>query len=354
MNSKDFFEAVRLLGAEKGVSEDALLEGIRKAIVTAVKADYANKDIVFCEIDAEKSNISVFVRKNVVDEVTDSVTQVSVDTAKRFNPNAVAGESVDIALETREVSRIAASKGKHILRQAIIEAEQNKIRAEFQNKEREVVTAKVIRVDPVSRDAVVEIGKITERLPRDEQLEKDNFKEGDLVKIYVSDIRESAKGIRGKITRRATDFVKKLIEAQVPETTDEVVKIMAVSREPGVRSKVAVASTDANVDPVGSCIGQDRSRINSVVEMLSGEKIDLIKYSEDPAEFVAAALAPSKVINVEILSQDERSCRVTVPNDQLSLAIGNSGLNARLAARLTGWKIDIRPETEEKVINFDE
>ncbi len=354
MNNKEFFEAVRLLGKEKNIAQDALLDGIQKAIVTAVKRDYNNKDIVFCEIDEDKKDMRVFVRKNVVTEVLDPDEDMTVEQAKRFKPNALAGDIIEIELETKEVSRIAAEKGKHILRQAIREAEHGQIREEFQSKNQEIVTAKISKIDPVTLDAFVEIGKITERLLRTEQLPTDNFTEGDLVKVYIAEVREATKGPKATISRTHPGLVRRLLESEVPEIFDGTVEIKSVSREAGSRSKIAVYSADENVDPVGACIGQRGARVNKIVDLLGGEKLDIVRYSDDPAAFVAAALAPADVISVTVESEEEKSCKVVVPNSQLSLAIGNKGQNARLAAKLTGWKIDINPETEEAVINFDE
>ncbi len=354
MNNSEFFEAVRLLSKEKNINQEALLEGIQRAIVTAVKRDYNNKDIVFCEIDKEESRIRVFVRKNVVSEIVDPDEDMLVEQAQRFKKTALAGDIIEIELETKEVSRIAAEKGKHILRQAIREAEHGQIREEFQNKNQEIVTAKVTKVDPETLDAFVEIGKISERLLRTEQLPTDRLKEGDLIKVYIADIRDATKGPRATISRTHPGLVRRLLESEVPEIFDGLVEIKSVSREAGSRSKIAVYSADENVDPVGACIGQRGARVNRIVDQLGGEKLDIVRYSENPAEYVAAALAPADVISVEILSEEDRSCRVVVPNNQLSLAIGNKGQNARLAAKLTGWKIDINPETEEPVISFDD
>ena len=354
MNNSEFFEAVRLLSKEKNINQEALLEGIQRAIVTAVKRDYNNKDIVFCEIDKDEATIRVFVRKNVVSEIVDPDEDMLVEQAQRFKKNALAGDIIEIELETKEVSRIAAEKGKHILRQAIREAEHGQIREEFQNKNQEIVTAKVMKVDPETLDAFVEIGKISERLLRTEQLPSDRLREGDLVKVYIAEVRDATKGPRATISRTHPGLVRRLLESEVPEIFDGLVEIKSVSREAGSRSKIAVYSADENVDPVGACIGQRGARVNKIVDQLGGEKLDIVRYSENPAEYVAAALAPADVISVEVLSEEERSCRVVVPNNQLSLAIGNKGQNARLAAKLTGWKIDINPETEEPVINFDE
>lgn len=354
MSNKEFFEAVKLLSVEKNVPIEVLLEGIQRAIVTAVKRDYSNKDIVFCEMNPDKNTLRVFVRKNVVNEIVDPDEDLLVEQAKRFKATAIAGDIVEIELETKEVSRIAAEKGKHILRQVISEASKNQLYAEFQNKNQDIITVKVARVDPVTQDAFVEIGKITERLARTEQLPTDNLKEGDLVKVYISDVKDAAKGPRATISRTHPGLVRRLLESEVPEIFDGTVEIKSVSREAGSRSKVAVYSADENVDPVGACIGQRGARINKIVDQLGGEKIDVVKYSENPAEYIAASLAPADVISVTIINEEEHYCKVIVPNNQLSLAIGNKGQNARLAARLTGWKkIDINPETEEETINFD-
>ncbi|MCQ2475855.1 MAG: transcription termination factor NusA [Clostridia bacterium] len=354
MSNKEFFEAVKLLSVEKNVPIEVLLEGIQRAIVTAVKRDYNNKDIVFCEMNPDKNTLRVFVRKNVVNEIVDPDEDLLVEQAKRFKASAVAGDIIEIELETKEVSRIAAEKGKHILRQVISEASKNQLYAEFQNKNQDIITVKVARVDPATKDAFVEIGKITERLARTEQLPTDDLKEGDLVKVYISDVKDAAKGPRATISRTHPGLVRRLLESEVPEIFDGTVEIKSVAREAGSRSKVAVYSADENVDPVGACIGQRGARINKIVDQLGGEKMDVVKYSENPAEFIAAALAPADVISVTIVNEEEHYCKVIVPNNQLSLAIGNKGQNARLAARLTGWKkIDINPETEEETINFD-
>ncbi|MBQ4626550.1 MAG: transcription termination/antitermination protein NusA [Clostridia bacterium] len=354
MNNSEFFEAVRLLGKEKGISEDLLFEGIQRAIVTAVKRDYNNKDIVFCEINADEKDMRVFVRKNVVSEIVDPDEDMLPEQAQRFKKNALPGDIIEIELETKEVSRIAAEKGKHILRQAIREAEHGQMREEFHNKNQEIVTAKISKIDPQTLDAIVEIGKITGKLLRSEQLPTDSFTEGDLVKVYIADVKDAVKGPRATISRTHPGLVRRLLESEVPEIFDGTVEIKSVSREAGSRSKIAVYSADENVDPVGACIGQRGARVNKIVDQLGGEKLDVVRYSENPAEFVAASLAPADVISVTVISEEEKSCKVVVPNSQLSLAIGNKGQNARLAAKLTGWKIDINPENEEPVINFDE
>ena len=275
MKNTEFFEAVRYLAKEKKISEDLLFEGIQRAIVTAVKRDYNNKDIVFCEIDSEEDLFRVFVRKNVVTEILDPDEDMTVDQARRFKKTAVAGDIIEIELETKEVSRIAAEKGKHILRQAIREAEHGQIKAEFENKKQEIVTAKVTKIDPETLDAFVEIGKISERLLRSEQLPTDNFNVGDIVKVYIAEIREATRGPKATISRTHPGLVRRLLESEVPEIYDGTVEIMSVSREAGSRSKIAVHSADENVDPVGACIGQRGVRINKIVDILGGIDIEL-------------------------------------------------------------------------------
>lgn len=356
MNNNELFEALRLLSKEKNIPMDVLCDGIQRAIVTAVKRDYNNKDIVFCDIDPEAQEMRVYLRKNVVSEIYDPDTDLLPEQAERYKANALPGDIVEIALETQEVSRIAADKGKHVLRQGIREAEHGQIRDEFQSRNQEIVTAKVQRIDAVTGDAVVEIGRLEELLPRSEQLPEETFREGDLIKVYIVDVKDLNRKIpKATISRTHPGLVRRLFESEVPEIYDGTVEIKAVSREAGSRTKIAVYSADADVDPVGACIGPRGQRVGKIVDLLSGEKIDIVRYSEQPEEFIAAALAPADVLDVEIDPTQEKVCRVIVPDDQLSLAIGNKGQNARLAARLTGWKIDIKPESGESqpLINLD-
>ncbi len=353
MKNNEFFEAVSAMAHDKGVPETVLYDAIAKSIVTSVKRDYGDRDIAFCEINPEKNSVKVFIRKTVVEEVEDEYAEITLEDALKLKKRIKIGDTIDITLDTREVSRIAAVKGKHLIRQNINDAEQERKRIELQDKNQELASAKIIKVDPETLDALIEIGKVVERLPRAEQLPTDRFNEGDYTKVYISDVKEGTKGPKAMVSRTHPGLVRRLLEIEVPEILDGTVEIRSISREAGSRSKIAVYSADENVDPVGACIGQKGVRVNKIVEALGGEKLDVVNYSDDPAKYVAASLAPADVISVEILDADEHSCRVTVPNSQLSLAIGNKGQNARLAARLTGWKIDIKPEFEEPVIKFD-
>ena len=344
--NREFFEALRLLAKEKRIQMDALCDGIQKAIVTAVKRDYNNKDIVFCEIDPEKQEMKVYVRKNVVSEISDPDCDLLPEQAQQYKSGAVPGDIVEIPLETKEVSRIAADKGKHVLRQGIREAEHGQLREEFQSKNQEIITAKVQRIEPDTGDAILEIGKFEEILPKSEQMPDETFKEGDIIKVYVVDVKDLARKYpKCTLSRTHPGLVKRLFENEVPEIFDGTVEIKAVSREAGSRTKIAVSSSDENVDAVGACIGPRGARVGKIVDLLGGEKIDIVRYDEDPAAFVAASLAPAEVLSVDVDAEAENVCTVIVPAGQLSLAIGNKGQNARLAAKLTGWKIDIKPDT---------
>lgn len=343
--SKEFFEAVKMLEEEKGIPADYLYEKIAGAIIVAAKHDFNGKDIVFCEIDPEKEKIKVFVRKNVVEEIEDEDTDLTLEEAQKIRKSAKVGKTIDIPLKTKDFGRIVAQTAKHVIRAGIREAERGKQFEEFQSKNQELVTAKINRVDPVSGNATVEIGKTIAMLPKIEQVPGEVLKEGDSVKIFVVDVKDGTKGPKIMISRTHPGLVRRLFETEVPEIFDGTIEIKSVSREAGSRTKIAVYSKDENVDAVGACIGPRGQRVSNIVDALGGEKIDIVDYSENVEEFIAAALAPSDVCSVEILDESAKACRATVPDDQLSLAIGNKGQNVRLAARLTGWKIDIKPES---------
>ena len=343
--NKEFFEAVRLLVEEKDIPADYLYEKIAAAIVVAAKHNYGGKDIVHCDIDPEKEKIKVYVTKNVVEEIEDPDTDILLEDAQKIRKSAKVGKTIDIPLKTKEFGRIIAQNAKHVIRQGIKEAERNKQLEEFQSKNQELITAKVNRIDPVTGSASLEIGKSVAILPKNEQIPGEELHEGENIKIFVVDVKESNKGPKIMISRTHPGLVRRLFETEVPEIYDGTIEIKSVSREAGSRTKIAVYSKDDEIDPVGACIGPKGQRVSTIVDALDGEKIDIVKYSEDISEFISAALAPADVCSVEILDEQAKSCRATVPDDQLSLAIGNKGQNVRLAAKLTGWKIQIRPES---------
>lgn len=343
--NQEFFEALKLMESEKGIPSDYLAEKIQNAIVVAVKKDYAGRDVVFCQIDCDQQIFSVFVRKTVVEEIEDPYSEILPADAAKYNKKAIVGDFVDIPLDTKQFGRIVAQTAKHVIRQGIREAERGQTLQEFQSRNKELVTAVVQRIEPKSGSATVQIGRAEAVLPKTEQVPDEVLREGDHIKVYIVDVKESEKGPKAMISRTHPGLVKRLFEMEVPEIFDGTIEIKSVSREAGSRTKLAVYSSNPEVDAVGACIGQRGARVNKIVEELGGEKIDIVRYSDDPEEFIREALSPSKVLGVEVDSENAKTCRVTVPDSQLSLAIGNKGQNVRLAARLTGWKIDIRPES---------
>ena len=343
--NKEFFEAIELLEKEKGIPADYLLEKVCAAIVTSVRKDYGGEDVVFCDCNPEKYELRVYLKKTVVEEVTDENSQISVDEAAKYKKAALPGDVVEIVLEPKEFGRIAAQPAKNVIRQGIRDAERGLMMREFQSKQQELVTGRVQRIDPRTGNVTLEIGKSEAVLPKGEQVPDEEFTEGELVKIYIVDVRDTEKGPKAMISRTHPGLVKRLFETEVPEIYEGEVEIKGVAREAGSKTKIAVYSKDEKIDPVGACIGPRGARINEIIAALGGEKIEVIPYSEDPHKFIAAALAPANVLKVEQDPEQEKACHVTVPDTQLSLAIGNKGQNARLAAKLTGWKIDIKPES---------
>lgn len=348
MNS-EFFEALLLLEKEKGIPAKDLLEKIHNAISTAVKHNYGITDEQYYAIDInlEKKRFYVAIRKNVVEDITNPTIEILIDEARKYDKNAVVGSIVEISLETKEFGRIAAQTAKQVIKQGIREVERSQLLVEYQSKLQDIVSAVILKQDLKKGGITLEIGRSEAILPKAEQVPSEQFKVGERIKVFVVDVVNGDKGPRIMISRTHPGLVKRLFEMQVPEIYEGVVEIKSISREAGSRTKIAVWSKDDNVDAVGSCIGPKGARIADIVEELGGEKIDVIKYSLDPCEFIAASLSPADVLSVSIECLESKTCRVVVPNNQLSLAIGNKGQNARLAAKLTGWKIDIRPEEGE-------
>ena len=343
----EFFEALAMLEKERGLPADYLLEKIKNAIVIAVKKDYEVEDEnVSVVIEPDQGKFSVSLLKTVVEEVEDPATEISLEEAQQKKKSCKAGDEYAIPLKTKDFGRIAAQTAKHVIRQGLKEAERSQMYAEMQSKAHEIISAVVTNIEPVKGIVTLELGKGgVATLPRNEQVAGEELREGQHVKVYVVDVMETKRGPRMMISRTHPGLVKRMFEMEVPEIFDGTVEIKAISREAGARTKMAVWSKDENVDPVGACIGPRGQRVANIVEELGGEKIDIVRWSEDPAQFISAALSPATVVGVELLEGDTKSCRVTVPDHQLSLAIGNKGQNARLCARLTGYNIDIRPES---------
>ena len=345
--NNEFFEALAALEKERGLPADYLIEKIKAAIVIAVKKDYeVEDDNVVVDIDPELGAFRASLLRDIVEEVENPHTQVSLEDAQKIRKSYKVGQRMVTPLKTKEFGRIAAQTAKHVIRQGLREGERNLQCSEMQSKAHEIVTATVVAVDPDRGIVNLDLGKGGHAiLPRNEQVPGEEYNEGDRVQVYVVDVMPTERGPRVMISRTHPGLVKRMFEMEVPEIYEGTVEIKAISREAGARTKMAVWSKDPNVDPVGACIGAHGARVARIVEELHGEKIDIVKWSEDISEFISAALSPAKVVKVELLEGETKSCRVTVPDHQLSLAIGNKGQNARLCARLTGYNIDIRPES---------
>ena len=342
---KEFFEALRIMEQERGIPREFIAEKIAEAITVASRKDYGGNDIVVCDIDTENEIFEVFAKKEVVKEVENPFTQISEEEAKKIDPKSVKEGFIKIKIDPKKFGRIVAQNSKNNFRQGVRAAEKDQFLADFQSKNRELVTAHIERIDPKTGNAILTIGHNEATLPKIEQVPDEELHEGDHIKVYVVNVKETERGPRVMLSRTHPGLVKRLFETEVPEIFDGTIEIKGIARQAGSRTKIAVYSENPDIDAIGACIGPKGARVNSIVEELAGEKIDIIKYSEDPVEFVSGALSPARVVSVEILDTEEKKCKVSVPESQLSLAIGNKGQNVRLAANLTGWKIDIHPES---------
>ncbi len=347
----EFFDALELLEKEKGIPVEHMMEKVKQALLTAYKRDHAGNvyDNVVVEENFEKKTIKMYVQKTVVEEVEDDQLEISLDEAKTISKRAAIGDVVNVEIKTKEFGRIAAQTAKQVIIQGIREAERGMVLNEFSSKEHEILNAVVNSFDPRNGNIILNItsqGEQTEAvLSANEQVKNEELVVGDHIKVYVVEVKKGSRGPQVLISRTHPGLVKRLFEIEVPEIHDGVVEIMSIAREAGNRTKIAVRSNDENVDPIGACVGPRGARVGEIVNELSGEKIDIIKYSEDIAEYVSAALSPADVISAAALPEG-KSCHVIVPDDQLSLAIGKEGQNARLAAKLTGCKIDIAPASK--------
>ena len=347
MNNKELFEALRMFEKEKDIPMDYMLQQIQKAIEIACKSYYGGNENVVFKADPDKNTLDVKLVKTVTDDVLDPNFEVTPEEAAQINKRKKyeIGDEIEVPLDPKRLGRIAVASARNVIRQGIRAGEKGVSLIEFQSKLGEIVTATVERIDQKSGVATIRIGKSTAMLPKAEQVGLESLHEGDMVKVYIADVKDNERGPHAIISRSHPGFVRRLFEKEVPEIFDGIVEIKSVSREAGSRTKMAVSSQNPDVDAIGSCIGPKGARVNAIVAELGGEKIDIVEYSDDPQKYVAAALAPATVVKVDIVDEETKSCKATVPDDQLSLAIGNKGQNARLAARLTGWRIDIRPES---------
>ena len=347
LDGKEFFAAIAQIEKEKGIKPGYMLEKIAHALLTAYRREHegVGENLVI-DANPETATVRVFLKKDIVEVVDNPGTEISLDEARLVLPHAQLGDVVRMEIKPKNFGRVAAQNARQIITQAINEAEQSMIYDEFSSKAHELLNGTITRIDPRTGSVTLRIHSGSEftdtYLSASEQVKGERYVEGQRLKVYVVEVRRAAKGPQVLISRTHPGLVKRLFELEVPEIYEGTVEIKSIAREAGSRTKLAVWSSDPNVDPVGACIGQHGQRVNSIVDELKGEKMDIIKYSETPAEYIAAALSPADVISVEELP-DGKSCRVVVPDDQLSLAIGKEGQNARLAAKLTGYKIDIKP-----------
>ena len=349
LDVKEFFAAVDQLEAERGIPKGYMMEKITQALISAYKRDNEEVgDNMVVEANEETGQVRMYIRKDVVETVDNPGTEISLEEAREKLPRAQLGDVVSIEVKTRNFGRIAAQTARQVIIQGIREAERGMIYDEFSNKEHEIITGVVTRIDPRNGAGSLRITSGSEFtdafLSPTEQVKGESVREGDRLKVYVVEVRKSTRGPQVLISRTHPGLVKRLLELEVPEIYDGTVEVKSISREAGSRTKLAVWSEDPNVDAIGACVGPRGQRVNNIVEELRGEKVDIIKWSEDPAEYIAAALAPADVVSVDA-NESGKTCRVVVPDDQLSLAIGKEGQNARLAAKLTGWKIDIKSVT---------
>lgn len=338
----EFFKAIDLIEAEKGIPSEYMLEKVEAALMSAAKKAFGTSDNILLVVNKDKKDIKLYQLKDIVETVEDEATQISLaELQAKGSKRAKIGGQVKLEVKTKEFGRIAAQTAKQVIIQGIRDAERGLLYQEFNGKESEIISAVVSRVEP-SGNATLEIGKSEAMLVKNEQIPGETLSEGDRIKIYVVEVRKTQRGPQVLISRTHPGLVKRLFELEIPEIFDGTVEIKSISREAGSRTKIAVYSANEEVDPVGACIGNRGSRITNICNELKGEKIDIIKYSDNAEDYVAQALAPANIISV-LADETEKTCTVVVSDDQLSLAIGKEGQNARLAAKLTGYKIDIKP-----------
>jgi N utilization substance protein A len=339
----DFIEALSEIEREKGISKELLIDAIEAAMISSYKRNFNTAQNVRVDINRQTGLIKVYARKTVTEEVLDVRMEISIEAAREINSNYQLDDIVEIEVTPRDFGRIAAQTAKQVVTQRIREAERGLIYNAFIDKEEDIVTGILQRQD--QRNIYVDLGKVEAVLPLGELMPTDKFKQGDRIKAYITKVENTTKGPQIILSRTHPGLLKRLFELEVPEIFDGVVEIRSVAREAGFRSKIAVHSRNAEVDPVGSCVGPKGMRVQTIVSELRGEKIDIVRWMEHVEDYVANALSPSKVIEVQVF-ENEKMARVIVPDYQLSLAIGIKGQNARLAAKLTGWKIDIKSETQ--------
>ena len=343
----EFMEALDELEKDRGIDKEILIDTIEQALLTAYKKNFGSAQNVRVEIDRERGDVRVFSQRVVVDEsdLYDTFLEIELKDAREISPNYELGDIIENEVTPKDFGRIAAQTAKQVVVQRIREAEREIVYNEFMDKENEIVTGEVARVN--KNIVYVNLGRIEAIMTQAEQIPGEHYQAGQKIKVYILEVKKTNKGPQIVVSRSHPGLVKRLFEFEVPEIFEGIVQIKSVSREAGSRTKMAVKSIDEKIDPIGACVGPKGSRVKNIVDELGDEKIDIIKYSDDPAEYISASLSPSKVERVEV-NEEEKSALVVVPDYQLSLAIGKEGQNARLAAKLTNWKIDIKSESQAK------
>ncbi len=349
MARNDLIIAINQVCAERGLDPNTVIQAIEQALVSAYRKKFGGGQNVLAKIDTRTGRIRVFAELEVVDHVTDPKTQIGLKDARRHKPDAQLGDTVVIEATPRDFGRIAAQTAKQVIMQRIREAERERTRQELKRLEGEVIQGTIQRLDRGHGQVVVNLGRGEGILPRSEQVPHERYRQNDRMYFYVLSVEEGGRGPQAILSRSHPNFVRRLLEQEVPEIRSGIVEIKGIAREPGARSKVAVMATQSGVDPVGSCVGVRGTRIQAVVNALGGEKIDVIGWSADPYKFIANALSPAKVVDVVLSEEEGRHALVIVPDEQLSLAIGKEGQNARLAAKLTGWRVDIKSAKEAEL-----
>ena len=350
-NGQEFLETLRELSRERSIDEEFLFEAIEAALITAYKRNFGSAQNVRVTLSRDTGTYHVYAIKTVVEDVADEITEISLAQARTIAPDYEVGDVIEIEVTPANFGRVAAQTAKQVVVQRIREAERGMIYEEFQSRESDILTGLVQRVE--NRNVFIDLGKTEAVLTPTEQIPTETYAHGDRIKAYIVEVKKTNKGPQVVVSRTHPGLLKRLFELEVPEIQEGIVEIKSVAREPGNRSKIAVWSKDESVDPVGSCVGYRGMRVQAIVDELGSEKIDIVKWSDDPAKFIANALSPAKVVSVAV-NEAEKVSRVVVPDYQLSLAIGKEGQNARLAAKLTGWKIDIKSETQAADEELDE
>lgn len=346
----EFLEALNDLGKEKGIDTDIIVEAIEAALISAYKKNFGSLQNVKVQIDKTTGEFKVYGRKEVVEEVFNKNTEITLEDARKIYAGSNYGDIVDVEVTPRNFGRIAAQTAKQVVVQRIREAERGIIYSEFSNKENDIVTGTIQRIE--NKNYYIDLGKIEAVLTPAEQIAGEEYKVFDRIRTYIVEVKKTSKGPQIMVSRTHPGLLKRLFEMEVPEIQDGIVEIKSVAREAGARSKIAVYSADSEVDCIGACVGPKGSRVQAVVNELRGEKIDIVQWSKNISEYIASALSPSKVVDVAVF-EDEKKARVIVPDNQLSLAIGKEGQNARLAAKLTGWKIDIKSESQAQELGIE-